>query len=748
MATIVIPIVWSMMAGACLALGIIHLAAWIRHVRRLENLAFSVLAFSVAAIAIGELLLMRARTPAEFGEILRWIHIPIFTAIVGFVAFIRTYFGTGRPWLGYGAVGARLLSLILDFHFDPNINYQSIDSLRQVELFGGETVSVVAAGVTNPWIRIAEASSLLLMLFMVDAMLTYWRHGGALERRRAVVVGGSLLLSFGLAAGHGVFLHAGVIHSIYLISIPFLLVVAAISFELSADHARSVRIGEELVKSDAQLRESERRMDLAAEAARMGSWQWDIDRDEIWAPARTRALFGIASAEPLDFNRFLAALRPEDRDAARGAVARSREQGGSYEREYRVALPGGQERWIRTRGSVDVDAAGKAVCMRGISFDITERKERDALLTRERAFLRQVLDIDPSLIFAKDRQGRFTLANRAVADIYGTTVDDIVGKTDADFNRQAEEVEAFRRADVEVMDTLQERFIAEEHITDADGRGHWLQTVKRPILSEDGSANQILGVATDITARKQTDLELGRQRNELAHLSRVTLLSELSGSIAHELNQPLAAILSNAQAALEFMSAADPNLPEVREILEDIVSDDKRAGEVIQGLRLLLRKGEIRREPLDVNEVVRDVLRLVRSDLVHAGVRMTTDFATDLPQVPGDRVQLQQVVLNLILNGCDAMGATAAPSRRLAVSTALADGGGIRVCVADNGPGIAPQDVGRVFEPFFTTKSQGLGLGLAVCRNIIDAHAGRLWAGNNAAGGATFCFTVPAGPVN
>jgi C4-dicarboxylate-specific signal transduction histidine kinase len=224
------------------------------------------------------------------------------------------------------------------------------------------------------------------------------------------------------------------------------------------------------------------------------------------------------------------------------------------------------------------------------------------------------------------------------------------------------------------------------------------------------------------------------------------MVSELSGSIAHELNQPLTAILSNAQAALRFLADGSPDLAEVREILLDIVDDDKRAGQVIQGLRLLLRKGEMRREPLDVNDLVRDVLRLVRSDLLNAGVGVKAQLAPGLPKRSADRVQLQQVLLNLIVNGCDAMAGSAAAHRELVVSTDLADDECIRVCVTDRGPGIAQAHAERMFEPFFTTKSHGLGLGLAICRNIMAAHGGRLWATNDAGSGMTFCFTLPENP--
>ena len=241
------------------------------------------------------------------------------------------------------------------------------------------------------------------------------------------------------------------------------------------------------------------------------------------------------------------------------------------------------------------------------------------------------------------------------------------------------------------------------------------------------------------------DLERIRQAHaELAHLSRVTMLGELSGSLAHELNQPLTAILSNAQAAQRFLAHDTVDLDELRDILKDIVDEDKRAGEVIRRLRLLLKKGEVQHQPIEVNEVVLDVLKLVRGDLVNQGVTTHTELAPGLPLLRGDRVQLQQVLLNLVMNACDAVAGGPAGDRKLIIRTALAEGEGIRVSVADRGVGLAPDHLEKVFEPFFTTKPHGMGLGLSVCRTIITAHGGKLWAENNPDRGATFHFTHPA----
>ena len=249
----------------------------------------------------------------------------------------------------------------------------------------------------------------------------------------------------------------------------------------------------------------------------------------------------------------------------------------------------------------------------------------------------------------------------------------------------------------------------------------------------------------DITARKQAEMEAARQRQDLAHFARVTTLGELSCSLAHELSLPLTSILSNAQAAQRFLAGDVVDLNEVREILDDIVAEDQRAGEVIQRLRLLLKKGQPQKHcaDVDLNEVVQDTLKLMRHDLMNRDVTVDTELAQNLPTVTGDRVQLQQVLLNLVLNACEAMTDLDSLERQLLVVTKLEDGSAVHVSVIDDGGCIPGEEMKRVFEPFFTTKEQGMGLGLSVCRTIINAHRGKIWATNNAGCGATFHFRLP-----
>jgi C4-dicarboxylate-specific signal transduction histidine kinase len=287
---------------------------------------------------------------------------------------------------------------------------------------------------------------------------------------------------------------------------------------------------------------------------------------------------------------------------------------------------------------------------------------------------------------------------------------------------------------------------SEYRIKMPDGQLRWFYSRGRIEFSEDNQPLRMLGVTIDITRRTQAELAVQQQRNELTHLSRVTTLGELSGSLAHELNQPLTAILSNAQAAQHFLARDKVDLIEIQDILKDIIAEGRRAGDIIHRIRLLLKKCEVEQLPVDVNSIVLDVLKMVSSDLVNHNITVQVDLDQKLPAVIGDRVQLQQVLLNLIMNASEAMTHTKANNRQLFVYTELTGVDSAQVSVGDRGPGIPPENLASVFEPFFTTKLPGMGLGLSICRTIISAHGGQLWASNNTGSGAIFHFTLPIFP--
>jgi C4-dicarboxylate-specific signal transduction histidine kinase len=257
---------------------------------------------------------------------------------------------------------------------------------------------------------------------------------------------------------------------------------------------------------------------------------------------------------------------------------------------------------------------------------------------------------------------------------------------------------------------------------------------------------RLLGeVFANALSRKQGELEAQRLRQELTHIGRVSALGELTASLAHELSQPLTAILSNAQAAQLLLEADVVDLEKVREFLSDIVAEDKRAAAVIHRLRVLLKKGDPEFVPLDLNDIVGEVAWLMRSDAIIRNVPIGLELADDLPRVRGDRVQLQQVVLNLVLNGLEAMREPGAGDRTLVIRTARDGTAAVAVAVRDSGIGIDEKELDRLFQPLYTTKAEGLGMGLAIARTIVDAHGGQFGAANNVNGGATFHFTLPVG---
>ena len=690
----IIPALWSMIAGACLATGAIHLGPALKPPRQRARLAFVALVASVAVLAVLQPMIANAPDPAQYDALRRWSQVAIFAAVVLVVVFLRNYLGTARAWLANLACGAAFASVVVAFVVEP----EELSATR--------------------WSAMEELTLGLLAAFVADAGITCWRKAEATERRRAVLAAGSIFVALAIIALDVVFMNAGSLHATYLYAFASATVLGALGTERGARW------------NDPQ----HDRFRLVLEAASNGLMIVDKRGRVGVANARAARIFAYPAAE-------LSGIAVE---ALIPGVALGGSRGAAL-----LGIAGREVMGRRSDGaqfpleiSVTAMESGDGVTTLLSVVDMTERRRSEDLLRRERGFLRQVIDSDANLIFVKDREGRFTLANKAVADLYGTTVEDLIGRTDADFDTDPAEVAAFRRDDLQVMETRSELFIADESVTDSTGKVHAVQTIKKPLVGPDGKADHVLGVSTDITARKEVERELGVQRNEIAHLSRAMMVAELSGSLAHELNQPLTAILSNAQAALRFLERGDATPSDIQEILRDIVEDDKRAGHVIQGMRLLLTKGEARREALDLNAAIQDVLRLMHSDLIHAGVTVIVRTGRDIPEVRGDRVQIQQVVMNLMLNACDAMQQLPPRQRQLVVVTRL-EGDYDHVDVIDRGHGIAPEHAAKIFEPFFTTKGHGLGMGLSICRTIVAAHGGRLWAEDHEGGGTAFRFTLP-----
>ena len=357
---------------------------------------------------------------------------------------------------------------------------------------------------------------------------------------------------------------------------------------------------------------------------------------------------------------------------------------------------------------------------------------------------RRVVEAAPSAMIMVNQEGQITLANQQAEKTFGYPREELLGCPIEMLvpERLRSGHQGFRHdylcdPQARPMGAGRELFGRRK-----DGSEVPVEIGLSPIHTSKGLL--VLASIVDITERKLAELEAARQRHDLAHLARVSTLGELSSSLAHELSHPITAILSNAQAAQRFLADDNVDLDEVREILNDIVTQDQRAGEVIHGLRLLLQKGEPQKQcdDVDLNEVIRDVVQLMRGDLINRNATLDTHLAQNLPAVTGDRVQLQQVLLNLALNGCEALGDYNSSERRLLIASQW-ENGAVRVSVSDSGSGIPGEKMEQVFERFFTTKKEGMGLGLSICRTIIDAHRGKIWATNNGGCGATFHFSLP-----
>lgn len=489
-----VTVIWSVSAAGSLLLAILYGLVWAMDRKAYPNLAFAFESLSVVGSVVVELGLMHSATPGEWGEWVRWHQIPIFVRTVALVAFIRLYFGTGRSWLTWTIIATRSIVLVAGFLIDPNFNFARIDSIERIP-FLGEQVTVVGQAVAGRYQWLATVSTYLVIAFVLDATITLWRRGTRDARRKAIVIGGAILLSWTLAGTSAQLMIYGIVRWPSVLSLPNLIVLGAMTFELSRDTLRASRLARELRESEARLQR-----------------------------------------------------------------------------------------------------------------DVTEQ----------------------------------------------------------------------------------------------------------------------------LRARQQIE----KLQRELAHAGRVSALGILSASLVHELSQPLTAILLNSGSAHRLLDSPDPDFEELREILDDMRRDGRRASEVIDRLRSLLKRRSLEFAPVSVQGLLKETSVLLQSDAIGRNVTLEFDSDVGVPMVHGDKIHLTQVLINLIINGMDAVADMPVGRRHVSVRAYAAERGWVELAIRDSGGGILPGALEQIFEPFYTSKATGMGMGLSVSRTIVEAHGGRIWAENGAENGA------------
>ena len=435
-------------------------------------------------------------------------------------------------------------------------------------------------------------------------------------------------------------------------------------------------------------------------------------------------------------------LHPDDRESAVNFCVEQSKCSTDYDFQYRMVAKDGRGVWIYDVVNVE-SARGVPKTLTGFMIDITAQKEADANARASEAKFRGAEELAHVGSWEWTIQTGVMQWSDEVSRMVGLDPNEPTPSFEEAFKlvHASDEIMVRERLDAAIAGT--QPYDVEFRVARPDGSERVLHSKADVVRDEAGTPVRLTGMIQDVTERVYAEQKARQHLEELAHAGRASTMGELTASLAHELRQPLTAILSNAQAAERFLSAERPNLKELRQILADIIKDDRRAEEVIQRLRALLRKGEqVKAEVLNLNEVIAEVHPLVRSDAVIRGVRIATEFDSRLPSVRGDRIQLQQVILNLLVNGVEAMESCRPNDRTLVVGTARHSPESVVVRIQDRGIGVTDENLEQLFTPFFTTKAHGMGMGLTICRSIIEAHGGRIWATENPDRGLTFHFSL------
>jgi len=502
------------------------------------------------------------------------------------------------------------------------------------------------------------------------------------------------------------------------------------------DITQRKRAEEALRRSEAYLREAER-------LTHTGSWAFDVGSGNyVYSSEEYIRISGFDPQQGLPAqDQPLQQIHPDDVDKFWQAYQKLIDEKVDSEGEYRIVLPDATVKYIHAICHPVLNAKGELSEVVGTTMDITERKRTEEALRESETRFRTFVDHAADAFCILDEHRKIIDVNREACQFGGYTREELIGRVPQDFDPDV---------DAAMLQRVDDRIAAGEVCTfetrnrRKDGTLCPVEVRVRPFQHEGRRFHLVL--TRDISERKRAEEERGKLRQletELAHINRVSMMGELTASIAHEVNQPLSGVVSNGSACLRWLAGDVPNLEEAREAARRIVRDGRRAGEVVARIRALTKKAPTLREKLDLNETLRQVLALIGDQAKRNSVTIRTQFADNLSPISGDQVQLQQVVLNLAMNAIDAMSKVSERPRELVITTRNIDTDQVKVSVEDSGVGLDPNTMHKIFEPFYTTKPTGMGMGLSISRSILQSHGGRLWATAKDGTGTIFYFTLP-----
>jgi PAS domain S-box-containing protein len=513
-----------------------------------------------------------------------------------------------------------------------------------------------------------------------------------------------------------------------------------------------------------KLRRSEAFVVKAQRLSQMGSWKHDLSSGLVTISPEMLRIYDVQPDEEYSvlefwFNR----IHPEDRKRVQEAFQKSESERTEYQADYRIVLPDGTIKYQHSIGYPTLNESRELVEFVGTVMDVTEQglakaglekaleeiKRLTELLRGENLALRAsehelslIVETIPGLVWCAAPDGELTYVNRRILDQIGTTLESLAQTGWLNF-LHPDDVQPTIRAWLHAVETGQTHDV-QYRMRRADGAYRWFHVLGQPVLDAEGGVARWYGLLIDIDDRKNMEEDLRRAQARLSRATQIATVGELAASIAHEINQPLGAVVANGNACLRWLSAHTPNLAKAREAAGRIVRDGKEAWEVVQRIRALFKRASVEKVMLDLNEVIGEVVRILGGETMRRRVAIETDLQKNLPSVPGDRVQLQQLILNLLLNGVEAMDAVVDRPKKIHICSKRDSPKTVLIEIQDSGVGLPDPD--KVFEAFFTTKKNGMGMGLAICRSIVEVHDGRLWATPGEASGTTFCFTLPVHP--